>query len=315
MGRVAAVGTRDVCLDERVERRDAEREDAELVTSLREGAARGGGGARRLHRRLHGCVERGHAVDVGGGRGLALDRGGDDEGVLRGCARQRLDERAASDERDDLRRGARVRPGLGGHRRRGWDPSDGTHGPRQGRQQQVALERDDDRRGRQLRDVGLLLPAHFGVPFGSVDAPTRVARPLCISERSSPKRQSGHTRYALAALFQGFPAASPPIRERARVRAPFHGPHPACFEHHTGERPSARLERHEGRLQDTVSAEPEPFPPVIHRRRLSWIGGINLGRRAPGDAATAPLGALAPPHVARTAAAPAAPARDARSRA
>ena len=225
MGRVAAVGTGDVGLDERVERRDAEREDAELVTSLREGAARGGGGARRLHRRLHGCVERGHAVDVGGGRGLALDRGGDDEGVLRGCARQRLDERAASDERDDLRRGSRVRPGLGGHRRRRRDRSDGTHGPRQGRQQQVALERDDDRRGRQLRDVGLLLPAHFGVPFGSV--PLRVARPLCILRSNvleAPWPQSqcemmGEEKMVIprGAFFKVFPRRAPHSRARSRT--------------------------------------------------------------------------------------------------
>ena len=48
---------------------------------------------------------------------------------------------------------------------------------------------------------------------------------------------------------------------------------------------------------------------------MSWIGGINLGRRAPGDAATAPLGALARPHVARTATTTATPARGSRSRA
>ena len=160
MRRVPAVGAGDVRLDERVERRDADREDDELVRGFREGARLRGGGTRRLHRRLDGCVERADAVDVGGRRGLALERGGDDERLLRGRACQRGDELAASDERDDLRRGARVRRGLLGHRRRRRDPSDGTHGPRQRRQEQVALERDDDRRGRQIRDVGLLLPTH-----------------------------------------------------------------------------------------------------------------------------------------------------------
>ena len=87
--------------------------------------------------------------------------------------------------------------------------------------------------------------------------------------------------------FSRFSRQSSPvaISSRVRVEATFHGLHLVCFEHHTGERHIARLERHEGRLQDTVSASPSPNHPsryYIVTRRFAPDRGINLGRCAPG---------------------------------
>ena len=103
--------------------------------------------------------------------------------------------------------------------------------------------------------------------------------------------------------FSRFSRQSSPvaIRSRVRVEATFHGLHLVCFEHHTGERHIARLERHEGRLQDTVSASPSPNRPVIISSPAGSrrIGGKSGAMRARATPCAAPLGAPARRHVAR----------------
>ena len=104
--------------------------------------------------------------------------------------------------------------------------------------------------------------------------------------------------------FSRFSRQSSPvaISSRVRVEATFHGLHLVCFEHHTGERHIARLERHEGRLQDTVSASPSPNHPsryYIVTRRFAPDRGKIWGDARPGDACAAPLGAPARRRVAR----------------
>ena len=104
--------------------------------------------------------------------------------------------------------------------------------------------------------------------------------------------------------FSRFSRQSSPvaISSRVRVEATFQRLHLVCFEHHTGERHIARLERHEGRLQDTVSASPSPNHPsryYIVTRRFAPDRGINLGRCARATPPAAPLGAPARRHVAR----------------
>ena len=115
----------------------------------------------------------------------------------------------------------------------------------------------------------------FSVHFAPVQSPRHFSR---FSRQSSPVA----------------------IRSRVRVEATFHGLHLVCFEHHTGEGHIARLERHEGRLQDTVSAEPEPFPPVIYRRRFGELdrgdksGATRARRRRDGSARRARASARRP---------------------
>ena len=119
---------------------------------------------------------------------------------------------------------------------------------------------------------------HRGVHFAPVQSPRHFSR---FSRQSSPVA----------------------ISSRVRVEATFHGLHLVCFEHHTGERHIARLERHEGRLQDTVSASPSPNHPsryyIVTRRFAPDRGDKSGAMRARATPFAAPLGAPARRRVAR----------------